>query len=196
MAQFCECAMEGGPPPHPARLRPIRTKEGSCCPVKVLNMGAFGPALRIRRFEGPNLRIRNGRRSAAASCSTLVPEHRVGLRGHGVHCHQTKLEGPGGECRLLEVTFCEYIMQDAQPPHPTPLVFTNTKQAYTVTIDKATSLYWRAQERTRRFEGPFGEYAMRGSPQPHPARLTSSRTKQTSLPTVSLLKLGIFEAPT
>jgi len=85
----CEYAMRGGPPPHPGLLRSPSTKKGSTCPASALNAGAFGPALRTRRIEGPNLRMRNGRRSATASRSTRVPQHQVGLRGHVVHCHQT-----------------------------------------------------------------------------------------------------------
>jgi len=45
--------LEGGPPPHPARLRSPSTDEGSGCLVNVLNTGVFGPALRIRRFRAP-----------------------------------------------------------------------------------------------------------------------------------------------
>ena len=45
--------MEGGPPPIPARLRYLSTKEGTTYPATVLNAGAFGPALRIRRIEVP-----------------------------------------------------------------------------------------------------------------------------------------------
>ena len=46
-------------------------------------------------------------------------------------------------------------MQGALPPHPTLLVLTNTKQTYTVTVDKLSRLYWRARGRVRRFEGPI-----------------------------------------
>ena len=44
-------------------------------------------------------------------------------------------------------------MQGALPPDPTILVFTNIKQAYTVTVDKATSPI---------LEGPAGYSPIRG----------------------------------
>jgi len=80
MVPICEYAMEGGPPPHPAELSSPGTNEVSGHPVIVLNSGTFGPALRIRRIEGPNLRLRNGRRSAAASSWAQFPRHQRGVR--------------------------------------------------------------------------------------------------------------------
>ena len=65
-AQFCEYAMRGSLAPHPTRLSSPSTKERSGRQVIVPNAGAFGPATRIRRFEGPILRMRNARQSAAA----------------------------------------------------------------------------------------------------------------------------------
>ena len=64
-ALFCEYTMRGSLPLHPARLGSPSTNEGSTCPVMVLNAGTFGPASRIRRFEGL-LRVRNTKRSTAA----------------------------------------------------------------------------------------------------------------------------------
>ena len=75
---ICEYAMDGGPPPNPARLGSPSTKERSDCPANVLNAGAFGPAFRIRRYEGPNLRIRDGQRSATSSRSAQAPKHQGG----------------------------------------------------------------------------------------------------------------------
>ena len=43
-----------------------------------------------------------------------------------------------GELVGLRVLFCEYAMQGATPPHPMLLVFINTKQTYTVTVEKVT----------------------------------------------------------
>ena len=40
----------------------------------------------------------------------------------------------------MRAPFCECAMQGAIPPHPTLFVFTNIKQTYTVTAEKATSL--------------------------------------------------------
>ena len=59
-------------PQAPRRGRPVRRQH-------LMRVHAFGPALRTRRIEGPNLRMRNGRRSATAYRSTRVPQHQVGL---------------------------------------------------------------------------------------------------------------------
>ena len=74
-AQFCECAMRGSLAPHPTRLSSQSTKWGSTCSATVLNTSAFGPATRIHQFEGPILRMRNARQSAAASRSAPVSKH-------------------------------------------------------------------------------------------------------------------------
>ena len=80
---ICEYAIEGGPLTIPARLRSQRNEDGLDCTVKVPNAGAFGPVLRIRRIEGPNLRIRNGRRSATASRSAQVSQRQIHVNFNG-----------------------------------------------------------------------------------------------------------------
>ena len=44
-----------------------------------------------------------------------------------------------GELVGLRAVFCECAIQGAIPPHLTLFAFTNIKQAYTVTADRATS---------------------------------------------------------
>ena len=39
------------------------------------------------------------------------------------------------EYRLSEVPFCECSMRGSKTPHPTLIVFSNTKWAYTSTVD-------------------------------------------------------------
>ena len=55
----------------------------------------------------------------------------------------------------LRVLFCEYAMQGALSPHPTLLAFTNIKQAYTGTVDIATSPILEGRGCTRWFDGPI-----------------------------------------
>ena len=93
--------------------------------------------------------------------------------------------GPGGECRLLEVIFCEYVIRGSTPPHPDLLAFTNIKQAYKITVDKATSPILEGPGCNRWFEDPICECAMRGSLEPHPTRLRSpSITKGSGCPVI------------
>ena len=84
------------------------------------------------------LRIHNAGHSTATPDAARVPKPQAGIFVHGVYSYQAQLRGPGVECRLLEVTFCEYTMQGAPPPHPTLLVFQNLKQAYAATVFIAT----------------------------------------------------------
>ena len=159
--------------------------------------GNLCPATRIRRFEGPFFRMRDARQSAAASRSASVLKPEVDVCGHGGHVHRRYLIGPGGECRLFEVKFCEYAMRGSLPPHPALLVSSNTEWTDAATVDicilhileapGVNIAYWR--------KVPSCECVMRGSPPPHPARLTSQSIKYTPLSTVSVSKAGIFEAP-
>jgi len=82
----------------------------------------------------PVLRIRNARQSEAASDAAGVFKHEVGVCGHGGHVHSRYLRGLRGECRLLDVPFCECAMRGSPRPHPTLLVFSNTNWTYEVGV--------------------------------------------------------------
>ena len=85
-------------------------------------------------------------------------------------------------------------MQGALPPHSTLLAFTNIKQTYMVTVDKANSPVLEGPGAYSPDRGPnSAKYAMRGCPPPDPTELGCPITKQASLPTLIVSKQGIFE---
>ena len=145
---------------------------------------------------GPILRMRNARQSEAASDVARVFKHEVGICGHGGHAHRRYLGGSGGECRLLEVPFCE---------------MRNTKQSDAASRSARVSKHevevcghggyiYRANlggpgGEHRRLEVPIRKYAMRGSPRPHPTLLVSLCTKWMHAVMVDMPIVGISEGP-
>ena len=111
------------------------------------------------------------RQSEGASRFASVFMHEVDICVHGGHVHGRYLRGPGVECRLLEVPFCEYAMQGSETPHPALLVPPSTKRSYAVKVGVSTVriseapgvniVHWRSH---------FCDYVVRGTPPPHPAR--------------------------
>ena len=97
------------------------------------NLG--GPGGECRLFEDPNLRMRNASQPGAVSDAARVHKHQVNtcLRGGDIYC--ADLRGPGGECRLLEVQFCENAMRGSPTPHPALLVSSCAKWTYSVRVD-------------------------------------------------------------
>ena len=65
-ANFCECAMQDALPLQPTRLTSPRTKQASFSTVSLSRHEIFEAPTRHRLFDGPILRIRHARQSAAA----------------------------------------------------------------------------------------------------------------------------------
>ena len=70
-------------------------------------------------FRGSLFANLNVRQADAASDAASVSKHRVDVCGHGGQVYTSFLGGPGGECRFLEVSFCEYAMRGSPMPHRT-----------------------------------------------------------------------------
>jgi hypothetical protein len=79
--------------------------------------------------------MRNAERLKAASTAAPVHKHEVLRFGHGRHAYLAYLGGSGGEYRLLEVPFCEYVMRGSTPPHPALLVFSSKERTYAITVN-------------------------------------------------------------
>ena len=87
-------------------------------------------------------------------------------------------------------------MQGALPPHPTPLVFTNIKHAYTATVKHSYLAYLGGPEGAIAFpRDPFCEYAIQDTKSPHPAPLVFSNIKYICEITVDTRNLSIMDAP-
>ena len=84
------------------------------------------------------MRIRNSRRSTAASEAVRVHIHVVFTCGYGGHIYTSYLGGHGDEYRFWGALFCEYAMRGAPPPHPLQLVSSNMKCTYTITANMSS----------------------------------------------------------
>ena len=101
------------------------------------------------------MRILNVEQSEAASRSTRVSKHEVGVYDHGGHAPRRYLRGPGGEYLLLKDPICVYLMWSSPRPHPTLLVSPSTKWTYMITVDMSPEgisevpgvniAYWRTE---------------------------------------------------
>jgi len=86
VAPFCEYTIQGSPRPHPTLLLTSNTNEVGVYGHGVHNYSSYlGGSGGGHNLFGPILRIRNARRSAAASRSAFVFMHEVGVCGHGGH---------------------------------------------------------------------------------------------------------------
>ena len=140
--------------------------------------------------------MRNARQSEAASRSTSVLKYEVDVCGHDEYIYTSYLGGSGGKNRLLEVPFCDYVMRGSPRPHPTLLVFSDTKCSHAATVDIFIVGISEAPSRHRPFEGPFGE--MRNARRPIAAsRSTLVSTHQTHITLQGeRVKRGIFGVST
>ena len=94
-------------------------------------------------------------------------------------------------------------MKGTLQPHPPLLAFTNTNDAHTVTVVKATAPILEgpkreSSRRRRELSGLrvlFGEYAMKGTLQPYPTLLAFTNTDYTYRATVVKATAPILDGP-
>jgi hypothetical protein len=155
------------------------------------------PGPRLKRLKSPIWRMRNARRSAAASDATRVHKHGGIRRTQSRWKKPLRLYRRARGCtrrferpilRICNARQSEAASRSARVSKHEVDACGHGGRIYRASLGGHGGSY-------RLFEGLFCEYAMRGSPRPQPALLVSPSTKWTHAVTAEMPIVGISEGP-